>query len=208
MLTQLLGSSKRKIEKLNEDLFVLQQQKKEIELEKQYLEITLKNDRIKREAELDAVEHRFQREKEDWNHDKIRMQKEIEDDKKRQILILEEDFERKQDEAISLLKLHSEQKIKQSEIDAQRKIQELEAKHLADIQELKAKLSQDNMAAQAKLMQEYYSTLNTALVELHSKGNTTTQFVQELALKMLERPMGATVTENRLLIDKEWGEAK
>jgi len=58
------------------------------------------------------------------------------------------------------------------------------------------------MELHSKLTQEYYDKLNTALVDLHSKGTSTTQFVQELALKMLERPLGAQVTENRLMIDK------
>jgi len=187
--------------KIENEILALHRQKKELEVERDYLTNTLANERAKREMDLAAAEHKsrleligaeagFKRKQSVWEEDKVRLQKALEEDKERQSTILKEDFDRKLNEAISLLKLESEQRIKQAELDCQRRLQHL-----------KEEASKEKMAFQTKLMEEHYKKLNDALVDLHSKGTTTTQFVQELALKMLDKPVGATITENRLLID-------
>jgi len=202
-----------KLEKTTNELFEIQAQKKEVEVEKQYLEATLKAERTKREMDMEVLEHmsrlalsdasaRFSREKAEWEEDRLRLKKELDEDKARQSLILKEEHDRKLNEAISLCTLDTAQRIKQAEMDFRRQIQELKEKHAEELQQLKTKVSQEKMDLQTKLLQENYDKLNTALVELHSKGTATTQFVQELALKMLEKPMGATVTENRVLIGR------
>lgn len=204
---------KGKLEKTTNELVELQTQKKEMELEKKYLEATLKTERINREMDLEQAEHRsrlalteasarFQREKEEWEADKEKMKRELEEDKARQTLLLKEDHDRKLREATSLCMLDTAQKIKQAEMDFRRQILELREKYAEELHQNKTNAAQEKMELNAKLTQEYYDRLNAALIELHSKGNTTTQFVQELALKMLDKPVGATVTENRVLISQ------
>lgn len=203
---------KKQFDRLTSDLFAIQAQKKEIELEKEYLELTLKNERTRKSIELEGVEQKsklalqeaylnFQREKKDWELDLERLRKELKEDKERQSVILEENHTRKVNEAISLLKLDSDQKVKQIELDHERALQAKEIKHREEIQRLLTQVAQDRVEFQAKVAQEYYDKLNKALVELHSKGNATTQFVQELAMKMLERPLAPTITESRFICD-------
>lgn len=99
----------------------------------------------------------------------------------------EKDHEIKHRETISLMRLEAEQKIKQAELDAQRVQSTLIAKHTTDVAEI-----------ESRLMKEHYEKLQTALEELHSKGNITTQFMKELALKLLDQ--SPKISKQRLSI--------
>lgn len=78
-------------------------------------------------------------------------------------------------EAITLLKLESQQKTKQLELDFLRKIDEL-----------KAEQNKANTEFRDLLSKEYYDKLSAAMSKLHEEGNLTTKFTQDLALKMFE----------------------
>ncbi len=99
----------------------------------------------------------------------------------------EKDHAIKHQEAISLMRLEAEQKIKQSELDAQRVQSNLISKHTTDIANI-----------ESRLMKEHYEKLQAALEELHSKGNITTQFMKELALKLLDQ--SPKISKQRLSI--------
>lgn len=88
-------------------------------------------------------------------------------------------------EVVSLLKLESEQKIKQLELNNQRALDAVK-----------------NEAAEAQtrmkegLLADHYAKLTTAMSKLHEEGNITTRFTQELALKMFEsQPVHKTQTK-------------
>lgn len=88
---------------------------------------------------------------------------------------LKKDNEIKLRETVSLLKLESEQKIKQMEIDKQRAIDKVKTDAALEINE-----------AKADILKTHYEKLSAELAKLHSEGNITTKFTQDLALKMFE----------------------
>jgi hypothetical protein len=192
---------KKQFEKLTSDLFAIQSQKKELEIEKEYVEQTLTQERNKKAIEIELLDQRSRLALQDAHHNFQREKKNWDLDKERQSVILEENYARKVNEAISLLKLDSDQKVKQIELDYERALQDKDIKHREEIQRLLTQAAQDRVDFQTKVAQEYYDKLNKALVELHSKGNATTQFVQDLAMKMLERPLAPTITESRFICD-------
>lgn len=109
---------------------------------------------------------------------------------KRREADLVKDAEIKTREVVSLLKLESEQKLRQLEIDFQRKL---------DAADRKAE--QQVVAMKSNLLQEHYDKLATAMSKLHEEGNITTKFTQELALKMMGNAP-AHKTETRVLTGK------
>jgi len=82
--------------------------------------------------------------------------------------------ETKQTEIITMLKLESEQKLKQAEISFERAKSDLIAKHRSDL-----------ATTESKFAQEYYEKLRDSLEELHTKGNITTKFMQDLTMELL-----------------------
>lgn len=183
-----------------EEIVEAQAKRKELELENQRLQMDLENTKRRKERDLDEATIKFNREKEEWKHDKAKMTREFDEDKRRYNKQLADDFAMKEREAISLLKLDSEQKAKQLELNYQRLIQEKEAANVLEITRLKSDHANDKMEFQTKTIQEHYEKLSKALNALHTEGNVNTKFVQELALKMLEKPLGVNVHENRVLL--------
>jgi hypothetical protein len=77
-------------------------------------------------------------------------------------------------EVVTLLKLESEQKIKQIELDHARMANALRAEKDNDVNKIKEELLKDQ-----------YDKLSAAMTKLHEEGNVTTRFTQDLAMKML-----------------------
>ena len=50
----------------------------------------------------------------------------------------------------------------------------------------------------SELEKEFYAKMKNSLEELHTKGNTTTNFVQEMALKMLDVKRDLVQIENKV----------
>lgn len=92
----------------------------------------------------------------------------------------EKEYEIKHEEIISLLRVEQDQRVKQAEITAEKKVADLGAKH-----------SRDLVAVEQKLSADYYDRLKTALEDLHTKGNITTQFLQEITMQLLKGKSGA-----------------
>lgn len=129
------------------------------------LRIELNEIKHKHTLELQELRAAFVREQKNWVEDKARLESQM-----------KKDHELKLNEAIVLTRLSSEQKIKQIEID-----------NLRSIEELKSSTSRDVFETKKLLSEEYYQKLSEALNKLHTEGNLTTKFTQELALKMLEK---------------------
>ena len=108
---------------------------------------------------------------------------------------LEAKFEREKAEVITLTKLESEQRIKQVELDKEREVQ-------------RAKTVAENTLndERKKLLKENYDTLQTSLTKLHTEGNAQTKFVQEMALKLVDKK--ASFDEARLRVNFNQPEAK
>lgn len=52
---------------------------------------------------------------------------------------------------------------------------------------IKAEFDTKLVKAEAKLNEEFYSKMTEALNDLHTKGNHSTKFVQDIAMKMMDR---------------------
>ena len=85
------------------------------------------------------------------------------------------EFDIKINEAVSLLKLKSEQKTAQLEIDYERKIYAIREEAASELWKTKEKLVQDN-----------FEKFKETTQKLHEEGNITTKFVQELAVNMMK----------------------
>lgn len=117
------------------------------------------------QLDLERAADKFNREKSLWDQDKALLVKK-----------LTQEHGLKLNEVVTLTRLHSEQNTKQQELNYLRQIEELKAKSLNEI-----------TAVKTRLAEEYYQKLSAALNKLHTEGNMTTKFTQELALKMLEK---------------------
>lgn len=89
---------------------------------------------------------------------------------------LRADHQLKLTEAVTLLRLDSEQKNKQLELSFQRKMDEFQRGKEQEFLKLKEGLLSDN-----------HNKFNEVISNIHEKGNLTTKFVQELAVKMMEK---------------------
>lgn len=136
----------------------------------------LRQSLILQHKEKEAV---FNLSKKEWEQDKARMIKLHEEEKELFTKRLKEELELKHNETLTLLKLESQQKVLQAELDRDRKINEM-----------KAESDRKTNEAIKKLQEENYTKLSTELAKLHSEGNATTQFIQELSLKMLDKAPG------------------
>lgn len=119
----------------------------------------------KHQLELEVKQAAFDRAMKNWTEDKERLESK-----------LKQENEIKLTEAVTLTKLESQQRTAQLELDYNRKIEDLKTKNAVALAEYKTKLAE-----------EYHEKLSVALNKLHTEGNVTTKFTQELALKMLEK---------------------
>ncbi len=168
--------AKAKIDKSTAQILELEAQKKSLELDKDNLALELTNLKRKVEMEMELERHRqklalegeravFTREKAVYEVDK----KEMEDRLKREM-------ELSKTEAITLMKLESQQKIKQTEIDTQRTINELKALHTEELAKVRTSSAE-----------EYYKRLTAAFQDLQVNGDKNSRFIQDLALKMFDK---------------------
>ncbi len=102
---------------------------------------------------------------------------------------LEKDHELKLKETVSLLKLDSDQRVKQLEIDNLRKVNELTAK-----------FESERTSFKEKFLNENYEKMTNAMTKLHEEGDKNSKFTQELALKMLDQMPEHKSKKTRVLI--------
>jgi len=193
---------RQELDKFDKEILEQKAKKKELAMEVEAINLKLRNLETKHRMEMDDKEHsykveterrtaEFEREKTKWVHEK----EQLIDDNSRDKKIFKEELESKakieKDEAMALLRLDSQQKIKQAEIDKDRAVQKVEAE--AD------KKYNDQVLS---LNQKYHNDLAEALKKFNTDGNATTKFMQDIALKMLEKApapradMGLQITHN------------
>jgi hypothetical protein len=145
--------------------------------------------RVKREIEELKALHRIELAEKEAAHKRAMDEKEATltrqlRDKERELQRLEgelrKDSEIKLREVTSLLKLESEQKMKQMELDHQRKVDSI-----------KREASEELTREKQELLKTHYDKLTNAMTKLHEEGNVTTKFTHELALKMLDHAPAA-----------------
>lgn len=97
----------------------------------------------------------------------------------------QQEIEMKTREMQSLLKLKHDQQIAEIEMQAKKETATIALAFEKKANELEAKKNDEIHEIKEKLMLEYQEKLAEALSKLHSEGNHTTKFVQDLALQMI-----------------------
>lgn len=183
--------SKNKITKSTKEVLDLETQKMRLEMERDQIQLELDNMKTRQSMALEKEDHKhqlalesktaiFEREKEIWAKEKQELIDRAERDKKEFESNLKRDLEIKHNEAITLTKLESQQKIKQAELDKDRAINELKADHAGKV-----------AAIQASESEKYHDKLSNALQEITMNGDKNTKFVQEMALKLVDKAPAA-----------------
>lgn len=185
--------AKAELDRATQQLLELETKKKRLEIERDQIALELDNQKKRMDMVLEQERHKqtlklqsevavFEREREIWKKEKAdleaRYKRENEEFENR----LKKDFEIKLTEAVTLTKLESQQLIKQAELDKERKISELQvemAQKIAVIQEEESK--------------NHYNKLTQAFETMQLHGDKNTKFVQELALKILDKTPSSKV---------------
>jgi len=178
---------KNKIDKTMEQILNLQGEKKELEIQREQMQ--LENSNMKRKAEM-AVEEKnhthklelrekiaeFEREKKIWNLDKNDLIEKHDRESTELEKRLQAEFDIKEKETIALGKLENQQKTKQAELDSQREVAKIKEEYAIKESKLRIELAEEN-----------YKKLSEAMTKLHSEGNSSSKFIQEIALKMMDK---------------------
>jgi len=156
--------------KLSSEIVALMEEKSKLEIDLKNLRQNLDHEQRRQEMAID----------EERSKHRVEMQSK------------EKEYEIKQQEIITLLKLESEQKLKQAEINFERTKTDLLSSHKMEIAKLESKLAA-----------EYYEKLSNALEEMNSKGNVTTKFMQELTMQMFAQAPKLRGTRTRVNVKAE-----
>lgn len=178
---------KNKIDKSTEQILELEAGKKRLEIEMEQIRLDLANQKKREDMKLEVEAHKhhlklqeekavFDREKRVWEIEKKELQDRAARDKKEFEDRLKADSDLKMQEAITLMKLESQQKVKQTELDKDRSLNQLETVHSTELSKVKSDLAE-----------EYYRKLTSAFQDIQMNGDKNSKFVQELALKVFDR---------------------
>lgn len=192
-------SQKVKLDKTTEEILNLQIKKKELELTIENVGFDLRNLKKRSEIEVEDLQrltklqiedakrennYKIQEEKHKHNLELEAKLSEFKRDKtlwEKEKLELENKLKAEHDirllEATTLSVLDSQQKQKQAEIDFKRQLNDQALKHSQEISKLREELNQS-----------YYDKLQDALTKMSTDGNANSRFIQDVMLKMLERP--------------------
>lgn len=193
-------AAKAKIDRSTEQILELESQKKKLELDKDQVSIELDNMRKRNDMKLEEERHKqklvletekavFDREKKIWEVEKKELIEKNEKNRKEFESQLKRELDLSHQEALTLLKLESQQMIKQAELDKQR-----------EVNELKAEVATKIAAIQGSEAEKYYSKLTAALQEISVHGDHNSKFAKDLALKLFDR-MPTQNSETKVTVD-------
>lgn len=181
------AAASAKIDRSTEQVLDLETQKKRLEMEIEQIRLDLENQKKRETMKLEEESHKhrlrlqeekavFDREKKVWEVEKKEMVDRFDREKKEFQNKVEQEFSLKTQEAVTLTKLESQQKIKQAEIDKERAINTLSTKHAEELSKIRSTTAE-----------EHYKKLTEAFQEIQLNGDKNSKFVQELALKVFEK---------------------
>ena len=185
-----------KIDKGTEELLDLETHKKRLQLEVEEIQLELQNQRSRSQMELERAKHThqleldsqkavFEREKAIWEKDKADLIASHERDMEEFKESLKREHDLKLQEAVTLTKLESQQKIKQAELDKDREITKLEKEQSKALSELRAKTAEEQFGKFKEIFEEF-----------QMNGDKNSKFIQDLSMKMIENlPTAATRTQ-------------
>lgn len=185
--------AKAQLDNATKQLLELETVKKRLEIDRDQINLELQNLRQKMQMQIEVETHKqklemesqkalFDREKKVWAQEK----QELLDKARREKSEFEErllkDSEIKMVEAVSLTKLESQQKIAQAQVDAAREINAVRT----EMAEKVARIQQDES-------EKFYNKLTAAFQEMQLNGDKNSKFVQEMALRILDKTPTANV---------------
>ena len=180
-------AAKIKIKKSTSELLDLEVEKKRLQADKENIQLELENLKKRMRMEIEEEKHKhnlklesekavFDREKTIWEKEKQELVDRAEREKNEFEKTLRADLEIEHKETVTLLKLESQQKIKQAELDKDRAVNDLKTKHAEELAKVKSDTAE-----------EYYSSMTEAFQDLQMNGDKNSKFVQELALKVFDK---------------------
>lgn len=181
-----ISSSTGKVLDLEVEIKRLEMSRDQIKLEldnqKSRNEMALEKDRHQQQLKLSTEMSKFANEREKWDAERKELQ--VASDKALKELkdTLEREHKITLQEAVSLTKLESQQKIKQAELDRDREVNKIRMEQA----EALAKVRADSA-------EETYKKLSNFIEEVATKGDKNTKFVQEMALIMMKGAPQPTV---------------
>lgn len=193
-------AAKAKIDRSTEQVLELESQKKQLQIEKEQISIELDNMRKRNDMKLEEERHKqklvletekavFDREKQIWQIEKKDLVEKNEKSRKEFENQLKRELDLQHQEATTLLKLESQQMIKQAELDKER-----------EVNALKAEVATRIAAIQGSEAEKYYSKLTAALQEISVHGDHNSKFAKDLALKLFDR-MPTQNSETKVTVD-------
>lgn len=179
--------AKAKIDNSTAQVLELEAQKKRLEIDRDQISLELENVKKREGMKLEEVAHKqrltlesekavFSREKEIWAKEKEELVARNKREKDEFETRLRKENDLVLQEAVTLTKLESQQKIMQAGLDKDRELTKLAAEHSTAIAEL-----------QATLAEKYYAQLTNAFQDLQMNGDKNSRFIQDLALKMFDK---------------------
>jgi hypothetical protein len=154
-----------KLETAREEYIDLLAKKKQLEYEVKQIESEIKLKNLDNELKLKELSHQHSLEIKEKNMQMDRIGS-----------IAQIDLIRSEEQLKASSCLQLKEEIFKIKMDAEKRIAQIE---------LDQKVSESKMRSEMET--EYYNKLKNALEELHTKGNVTTKFMQEIALKMFDR---------------------
>jgi hypothetical protein len=108
-------------------------------------------------------------------------------------------YEREQNELQSLLKLDQQQQLAQAKLDLERekdklvnsyekKLHDKDLEHAASYHAAKTNFAERLSEQQIRLSENHFQTMKEHIVKMNIEGTETSKFMQEIALKMFEKP--------------------
>jgi hypothetical protein len=137
----------------------------ELTVQKRTSQFKLEEETHKYKLKMTEDEANFKREKEHWEEDRVELEKQ-----------LNKKYEIAKNEMVVMLKLESQQAIKQQELSNEKALLKVEKEYNSKLTEEKKRLNE-----------KFFKNLTDAFTEIQLNGDKNSKFVQELSLKMLDK---------------------
>lgn len=175
------------LDKATEQILQLETQKKRLEMDMTSINLELENSRKRNQMTLEEATHKvklqlesekavFERERKIWDKEKTELLEKSKREREEFEERLKKDFEIKLQEAVTLTKLEMQQKVAQTSVDKEREICKLQTEHAKAVSEMQQSESL-----------KFYDKLTNAFQEMQLNGDKNSKFVQELALKLIDK---------------------
>lgn len=180
-------AERAKINKSTEQILELEVMKKRLEMERDSIQQELDNQKKRESMKIEVEVHKsvlkmqeekavFDREKKVWETEKKEIVDRFKRENEEQVNRLKQQSDLSLQEAVTLTKLDSQQKVIQLTVDNDRATSALLTKHATELAQVKTDLAE-----------EYYNKLTKAFTDIQMNGDKNTQFVQDLAMKIFDR---------------------